>query len=721
MDVKKLSHEILRDLYGGSRRLSMYPLGHPITQETLRKPLELLNEIFTFKHSFNIELFKDRLLAEGILLDDTVYVSGLALDLKKHKLNNIVISSQINSGDLYYLLSTLISKPEPIDNGIARTLKSHNIDTIMVNIEKPRNLFHFENADLRNEKNPLALDKRVGIILSKNPSIISAFYMGRITNDDDILKYIDIDFRLGFLSKYFKESLLSLPGEEAKKLLEEIIFSTNWLDDNFDNGAIIGLKRLFDDYLSKQEDDHGIKDIYELLKKVGAPEMVLNQLFDITSIIKLKTFRDSETIVNTLKFSDPSQVETDYLKRTVFKLASAGQREYLFDILDQLLKSLSAPTRAERAQGLALLITAGEVTSGGGFYDEFASLCRSVVRLALFPSETLEASELTCNLAWQALKMKRWQELKFLVRMLKGITTDSIQSDSKKKFVSSRLLELSESNLLSESVIDFLENNLIEELGDFLAAMSNLGSKNIIQMLVDRIADPDINIRSKTIKILVSMKDDSAEIISQMLSDKVGNYDGGPLNDENWFYLRNILRVLKEVNAEEALPSLEIMTAWPDKRLKLEIIKTLEGMPAEGSAKLLERLSLDDDYEIRKAAVVAMGLSEHPDMVVKLETIFKSSSDCRTLAIASLGRIGGTGARDLLIQLFEDQEFFDSGLSKKEIEEIRIAIIKALSRIRDQKSLQKLEEYSKRNFSKSLFKKDILSNTAKIELGHRQS
>jgi len=32
MDIKKLGLEILRELYGGSRRLSMYPLGHPITQ-----------------------------------------------------------------------------------------------------------------------------------------------------------------------------------------------------------------------------------------------------------------------------------------------------------------------------------------------------------------------------------------------------------------------------------------------------------------------------------------------------------------------------------------------------------------------------------------------------------------------------------------------------------------------------------------------------------------
>ena len=370
-------------------------------------------------------------------------------------------------------------------------------------------------------------------------------------------------------------------------------------------------------------------------------------------------------------------------------------------------------------QALNLLTVAGEVISGAGFYEVFSSLCRSVVRMALFPAETIEAAELTYNLAWQALKKKRWQELKFLARMLKGITTDTMQPESKRRFVATRLIEISESSYLSDTVIEFLENNFSEEPSDFLEAISNLGSKKIIQLLVEQITDPDINIRSRTIRILVSMKEDSAEIISQMLSEEVENYGDGRIDEERWFYLRNILRVLKEVRAEESLPSLEIMSRWPDKRLKLEIIKTLEGMPAERSGKLLEQLSLDNDYDIRRASVVAMGLSEHPDMVPKLRQIIEKSSDCRTLAIAAIGRIGGGNARDYLIDLFEDEEFYKNNISKREAEDIRVAIIKALSRIGDRESVEKLEEYSKKKFAKTLFRKDTLSNTAKIVLGQK--
>ncbi len=112
-----------------------------------------------------------------------------------------------------------------------------------------------------------------------------------------------------------------------------------------------------------------------------------------------------------------------------------------------------------------------------------------------------------------------------------------------------------------------------------------------------------------------------------------------------------------------------------------------------------------------------MGLSGHPDMLPKLEAIIERSSDCRILAIASMGRIGGPKARNTDRSFRRRRILRGSYLSKRDIEEIRVAIIKALSRIGDQTSLRKLEEFSNKSFDKSLFKKDMLSNTAKIVLG----
>jgi HEAT repeat protein len=717
MDVKSLSLDILRDLYGSSRRLAMYPLGHPVTQETLKKPLNALNEIFSFKHSFIIELFKDSLLAEGILLEDTIYVSGLALDMKKHNLSNIGFSSTINIGDLYHFSILLVSKAGPFEDNVARILRSKNISSIKVNIEKPPSLFHFDRSELMGETTQFSLSKRAKTIISKNPGIIAAYYMGRLRKDDDILMYISVDFRLGYLAGHFKDALLSLEREKAKKLLEDVVFSTNWLDDHIDSETLLGLRRLFKDYMSEHPDQKMLSDIYELFKKVGTPDAVIDQIFDKSSVLKLRTFQESELIVNTLKYADPSQVDPADLRKTLFKLAAAGQRDYLNDLLDQLIRSLSSATNELRQKALHLVASAGEVLVTGGFYDDYDSLCRESIRLALLPTETLEPVELTVEFAWQAIKEQRWQELKFLIRTLKGIRDDHSHPQSKRSLAARKLVEITESGLLTETVSDTVEKGLSEDSGEFFEALGNLGSRDIIKTLADKIAHPDINVRSRVIKLLVNMKSESAEVLSQMLSEWVGKYDGKALDDQQWYYLRNMLRILKDIQAEEALPYLEIMIAWPEFRLKLEIIKTLEGMRAEDAGKLLEKLSGDRDPEIKKAAIIAMGLTGHPDMIPRLLSVFRREPDRRVTAIASLGRIGGPLARDRLIDMFEDDEFFvNLNLSKRETEQVRIAILKALSRIGDETAMAKLEEYSRKSFSKSLLKKDLLSNTAKIIL-----
>jgi len=717
LDIKKLSLDILRDLYGSSRRLTMYPLGHPVTQDTLKKPLESINKIFSFKHSFTIELFKEKLLAEGICLEDTIYVSGLALDMKKHKLANIGLCSNINVGDLYHFLLLLTSGPGHYEDNIARVLKSKNVGSVLVNIDNPPRLFNFDQTGVAGDATQFSLEKRTRNIIGRHPAIIAAFYMNKIKTDDDVLKWLNVDYRVGYISRQFKDAFQEMGIDQGKKLLENTVYSTNWLDDDINPDTLIGLKKLFADFLGKYKDDNILAELYELFKKVGAPDSILEQIFSKSTVLKLRTFQESEEIINTLRFSDPSQIDPGQLKKTLFKLAAAGQRNYFGDLVDQLLKSLSSPTNELRQKGLHLVITAGEVLSRGGFPVEFNYICREAIRLALIPSDSLESIELAAALAWQSLKDNMWQELKFLTGTLKGIKEDKMHPESKRIMAADKLTEISESSLLAETFSSILEKGWSDDTGGFFDTFSNLGARGIIRMLAEKITHPDINMRSRVIRLLVGMKKDSADILTQILAEQIEKYGGGPLSEEQWYFYRNILRVLKEVRADEAVTYLELMTAWPDSRLKLEIIKTLEGMPAENAGKLLEKLASDIDPEIRKAAVVAMGLTGHPDMIPRLINIFLNLPDSRVNAIAAIGRIGGSQARDRLIEIFEDDSYFaEFDIPKRDTEQIRIAILKALARIGDHAAMEKLEEYSHTDFDKSLFKKDLLSNTAKLIL-----
>jgi hypothetical protein len=716
-DIKQTSLDILRDIYGSSRRLALYPLGHPITQETLKKPLGTLNEIFIYKHSFTVDLFKDRVLGEGVLLDDTVYVSGIALEMKKHKLSRITFNSDLAIGDLYHFLSILVARPGPFQDNMARILKAKNITSIIINSDTPPRLYEFDRIEgISGEK--FYLEERIRDIISEKPGIIASYYMGRLKDDNDVLDELGIDFRIIYLARFFKDILLHLNRDKALTLIENALLSTNWLDDAIDSQAVLGLRRIFDDYLTENPDEQVLSAVYHLLKKVGTPESILGQFFNKTSILKLKTFQQSEDIVETLKYSDPSKVDLATLRKTIFKLAASQQNSYIEDIIDQLIRSLSAPTIEERQKTISLVESVAEVLANGGFFEEYSYICKEAVRLSLLPTQTSEPVELTAKLIWLAIKNSRWPEFKVLCRTLRGVIDDRLQAESKRELAGLKLAEVSSSDLIFKTASCLAEGNRSDDANEFFEGLSALSSKEIIKMLAGKLTHPDINIRSRMIKLLVSMKKDAGDVITETLGEMIERLNGEAISDEDWYYFRNALRVIKEVRAEGAIPLLEIMSGWPVARIKLEVIKTLEAMPPESSCQLLEKLSHDDNIDVKKAAVVAMGLSGDKCMIPYLREVFISNPDCRQIAVASLGRIGDTQSRDILIELYESPTLFkDLDIVKKESDEVKATILKALSVIGDELSLKKIEQYATKPMDKSLFTRDLLSNTAKIILG----
>jgi hypothetical protein len=718
-DIKHLSLDILRDIYGSSRRLALYPLGHPITQDTLKKPLGSLNEIFTFKHSFTVDLFKEKVLGEGVLLDDTVFVSGIALEMKKHKLARITFGSDLGIGDLYHFLSLLVARPGPADDSLARVLKAKNINAVILNLDSPPRLYDFDKIDhISGEK--FYLEERIRSIITERPGIIGAYYMGRLKNDDDILDEIGVDFRLSYLARYFKDILLHLDQEKGLSLIENALLSTNWLDDAIDSQAVLGLRRIFDDYLTENSDEQILSSVYHLLKRVGTPEFIMDQFFNKSSFLKLKTFQESEDIVETLKFSDPSEVDPASLRKTIFKLAASQQRSFMQDLLDQLIRSLSATTVGQRQKAAILAVSAAEVLANGGFFEEYSYICKEAVRLSLLPTETIEPVDLTASLIWFAIKNNRWQEFKVLCRTLRGVCDDHLQAENKRELAAMKLAEISSSDMIFKTASSLSELSRSDDANEFFEGLSVLGSKEIIKMLAGKLTHPDINIRSRMIKLLVSMKKDAADVITETLREMIERVSAESMSDEDWYYFRNALRVIKEVRAESAIPLLEIMSNWPVARIKLEIIKTLETMPPEGAIKLLDKLSRDEMSEVRKAAVVAMGFSGDKCMIPYLKEIFMINPECRHIAIASLGRIGDAPARDILIEIFENPQLFkELGISKKDSDELRATILKSLSVIGDEISMQKITEYSSKSSDRSIFGRDLLSNTAKILLGSK--
>ncbi len=246
--------------------------------------------------------------------------------------------------------------------------------------------------------------------------------------------------------------------------------------------------------------------------------------------------------------------------------------------------------------------------------------------------------------------------------------------------------------------------------GDMFEAVAALRSPGIAMQLLDKIDSPEKAVRARVIKALVAMGKDIGPDVVSRLGSIVGQ--GETDDDRSWYKLRNLMRVLGQIRYIAALPYYEVMAGWNQKRLKYEIITSCEAMQSASAGVVLSKLALDKDQEIRKGAAIAMGNTGHPDMIKFLRTLFDDPRSEKIILVEALGRIRGPQARDRLIDLYEDTTIYDNhGISSKEREQIKISILKALSKIGDDISRSKIELYGSKKKS-GFLRKDKLSSTA---------
>ena len=714
IDVKQISLDILRDLYAASRKLIMYPMDHPAAAETINKPLAQLNELFRFKRSFVIKTYNKRLVAEGLLLEDSVFVSGLFIDLHKHDIETLEFESDVNPGDLYHFLKALIEPQKPIENYFPEYMIRKNVRTIIVNGENSKTLFSFEDTVVGSSETKYSLVERASAILGNNTEALIAYYHGEVCDDDTVAAYFGIDLRYAVVKSTIARTVSRLPELQALDIFQKAIFSFNWLDETLNDDQLNGLRKLWKDYSAASEDISILLPIYNIFRSVGATDDILENIFDRGALLKLKAVRSAEEYIGLLKSSRIRDVDFQGLRQTVFKLAIEQYSKPLELLLKQLLKNLLSDNLETRQRSLRLIIEVMQALFDGSFREISGAFIVEVLRLAHKPESGVETMELISWIIETTAEHNRWEELKICSQTLRSIAED--KNDPRAGKARDFFADLAESSILTDVLVEAVISGKSER--ELFVALAALKSPKISESLLNKISADGKAVRARVIKALVSMGRAVGPDVTARLASLVGA--GETDDDMVWYKLRNLIRVIGLIGYIEALPYLDVMVGWNQKRLKFEIIAACEAMRSASAGVVLSKLAVDGDREIRRSAVVAMGTTEHPDMVKFLREIFNDPRSEKALIAESLGRIKGPQARDLLIDFYENEDIYTAlEISKKDEEQIKLAILKALSKIGDDISRSKMKLYGSKDKG-SLFKKDILSQTAKALLKDNQ-
>jgi HEAT repeat protein len=501
-----------------------------------------------------------------------------------------------------------------------------------------------------------------------------------------------------------------MPEEQALEVFKMAIFSTDWLDENVADDKLDGLRRLWDDYSSKSEDVSILLPVYNLFKSVGATNDVLEKTFDRGALIKLSAVRDAEEFIEYLKGQQASQIGFSHLRKTIFKLATESYSSPLEKLLKQLLIGVSTNDLDTRQRSLRLSIEALQTLADGSFWEIRDAFIKAILSHVHMSNVGYEIVELIGKLIESAIELNRWIELKICTQTLRAMAEDT--SDFKNKKALAQIEDIIESSVTTDILLDAVISGKGDiELHESLAALK---SPHVVVAILDKIDHEDKSVRARVIKALITMGRAAGSDVTAMLAGLVGA--GESNDDKTWYKLRNLIRVLGQVGYIEALPYFEVMAGWNQTRLKHEIITACEDLKSPATGIVLSKLAVDKSPEIRKAATIALGMSGFADMLKFINNLIYDPRSDKVLLVKALARIKGSRARNILIDLYEDEEYYNNlNIPKKDQEQIKLAILKALSKIGDDVAKCKIELYGSK-YKGGFFKKDVLSETATILL-----
>jgi len=171
------------------------------------------------------------------------------------------------------------------------------------------------------------------------------------------------------------------------------------------------------------------------------------------------------------------------------------------------------------------------------------------------------------------------------------------------------------------------------------------------------------------------------------------------LKDERWYVVRNMVTILGEIGSPEAVKALQLAARHPEPKVRKEIIKALMKINNSAGESTLLTLMEDEDEEVVKQAIHALGVIRSKVAlrplidIVTASDMFLKDLTLKRHAVLAIGRIGDRQATSTILDLLECRGW----LAPVRWQELKIAAATALGQLGDDTALPLLKKLARRN------------------------
>ncbi len=670
-----ITSDFVKDSVTSFSKIKLYPPGHKLIRKFIKQPFSHLEKILAVKTQLGLELSEGKLSAEGCLLRSDEYLSSFAEAMTRQGLSNLLLDSMITTSDLQFLLSRLFGKGV-MGEIFKEECDERNVQSIRINIKDMPRLFDFR-GDVHAENSPHFLfSARIKEILESNFRAIILSGLGIWKNDKEVFEHLGCDIRRRAIELIAPEIIERLDLKFIVSEFSKALDGYRELCTNPDTAFCSGMRKFIDLVAKYHGSSASAIEFKRAFTELGVPSDSC-KFFEGASAARLKAIDTARSISDNVETGKIAIADTEDFSSVVRRLISGNLWNPLKDLLASFTTKLKNGDSTETEQSKQLageLITKVLTDSRGDVYVKFLEYLHD---WGIENSNVSGVAELIAGATRRLLAMKRYDDAETLA----SLYADNGFNIDFRDAVGSSIID----DDISESfAADFL-NASKREQHTFIRLAEYIGNPRLAGKIIAYIAVDEKETRSATLKMLTAIGDNAVPALRDLLMNEFGssqhiNQDW--MADDDWWHIRNIITVISKSKSLEALDILEKLSEYSDKRVRLEIAKTLENLPSDRSAKILELFFHDEEYEVREAAIITTGLIANENSFNSLKLLLESGTDMWSQVITSLGYIRTEQSAELLMRLSEDDEYLsECGYKRKERKKIVSAVKQVLNKI----------------------------------------
>lgn len=729
-DIKpaELASQILHELFLAVKKVAAYEADHVMAMEAVERPLRLFEKWFKFCSIARLSRKGMRLYFGGLEMPCDVISDQLARRLEYLKLDHIVFMAGLGPQDLMTLMSRFSAKSAGIITArwVSQYLEDQQVSHIRANDAQWSETRLRERMFRREDAAILTVTNLVMQKCGKRLDLVASVVSGHTPSAEVLIRRYGCYYTPEILNRVLPQSFSRMPVDKLIELVDTEIGG-----DRPDLMSLIESSQRYD-YLRKliaAFDNHPQRrDLLaasrRLFHRHGMSDAAY-QVFDPDGSTQLEPLAEVDEHLLRIFSSACTPADLDGFGMSFVRVLREGSFEKPKEILSSLLLHLKRDDRAARRKAHFALgrgLAAAGATEHWSVIGWFANRLTEDVCAG---EDTFEFSDLLGGAGEQLVSAGRLDLLSEASRRLRS-TIDDSASPADDLVAQAVLKRWGDPRIISELIrVVTLETK--PRRGYALAALTAIGGSEVASRAASLVTHSNRTIRMTMLKLLSDLGDEALDVCHELLSaDDLWQRadDQSALPETSWYTVRNAMNILGSLGNPKAIPMLNEHMNDADPRVRLEVVRALERMEDSDALSSLLSMTEDQDVEVGRSAIVAMGTSGGEHEVFVLQELFSSDAPRSTKIIQAIGDIGGAQAKLFLFDLLDrDDRFSDAGL-KDEMVVLRKEVLQALAKNPDPEVIEHIEQYCRAHdvtFRIPVAVGD-LSDSAKIKLqGTRKS